>query len=51
MGNEIIRPIDEDTAKAIEAASHFGGKLVDAGTAAGGYLGQTLGSLPENLVV
>lgn len=50
MGNELIRPIDENTAKAIEETSRFGGKLVDAGTAAGGYLSHTLGSLPQNLV-
>src|SRR5690349_509359 len=50
MSNEIIRPIDEHSAKAIEETSRFGGKLVDAGTAAGGYLSQTLGTLPKNLV-
>ncbi|MGY4312928.1 Abi-alpha family protein [Bradyrhizobium sp. JR3.5] len=50
MGNEIIRPIDENTAKAIEESARFGGKLVDAGSAAGGYLSQTLGTLPHNLV-
>jgi abortive infection alpha-like protein len=50
MGNELIRPIDENTAKAIEETARFGGKLVDAGTAAGGYLDKTLGSLPQNLV-
>lgn len=57
MSNELIRPIDEQSAKAIEEsakavgeASRFGGKLVDAGTAAGGYLSTTLGDLPKNLV-
>jgi Abortive infection alpha len=50
MSNELIRPIDENTAKAIEETARFGGKLVDAGSATGGYLSQTLGSLPKNLV-
>lgn len=50
MSNELIRPIDENTAKAIEETARFGGKLVDAGSAAGGYLGRTLGSLPESLI-
>ena len=41
MSNELIRPIDENTAKAIEETARFGGKLVDAGSATGGYLSQT----------
>ncbi|MGJ4933688.1 Abi-alpha family protein [Bradyrhizobium sp. HKCCYLRH3083] len=47
MGNDLI---GEDTAKAIQETAKFGGKLVDASSAAGGYLSNTLGSLPENLV-
>ena len=50
MGNEIFRPMDEASARAIEKASIFGGKVVDAGTAAGGWLAGVLGKLPHNLV-
>jgi hypothetical protein len=50
MGNETVQPIDEASAKAIAEASILGGKVVDAGTAAGGWLSGVLGRLPHNLV-
>jgi hypothetical protein len=50
MGNELVRPIDEASAKAIQEASIFGSKVVDAGSAAGGWLSGVLGKLPHNLV-
>jgi hypothetical protein len=50
MSNELMRPIDPETARAIEEAAKLGGKLVDAGTKAGGYLDRVLGRLPDNIV-
>jgi len=50
MSNELMRPIDPDTARAIEEAAKLGGKLVDAGTKAGGYLDRVIGRLPDNIV-
>jgi hypothetical protein len=50
MGNEVVRPIDEATAKAVEQTAILGQKVVDAGTGAGGYLAGVLGRLPHNLV-
>ena len=50
MGNEIIRPIDEETAKAVQEVSRFGSKVADASIGAGGYLANVFGSLPANLV-
>jgi Abortive infection alpha len=50
MGNEVIRPIDEDTAKAVEQTAILGQKAVNAATSAVGYLADVLGRLPHNLV-
>jgi hypothetical protein len=50
MGNELIRPIDADTARAIEASAKLGIKVLDSGDKAGGYATSVLGSLPHNLV-
>lgn len=50
MSNELTRPIDPDTAKAVEETAKLGGKLVDAGTKAGGYVDRVIGRLPDNLV-
>jgi hypothetical protein len=50
MGNEVIRPIDEVSARAIAEASIFGGKVVDAGTAGANWFAGVLGKLPHNLV-
>ncbi len=46
MGNEIIRPIDEETAKAAAEAFRFGSKAIDAGSA----VAAIFGDLPKNLV-
>jgi Abortive infection alpha len=50
MSNELMRPIDPETARAIEEAAKLGGKLVDAGTKAGGYIDRVIGRLPDNIV-
>jgi hypothetical protein len=50
MGNELIRPIDADTAHAIEEAAKAAGKSVDAVTQGGMYVGWVLGDLPRDLV-
>jgi hypothetical protein len=50
MGDEVVRPIDEASAKALQEVSIFGSKVVDAGTAAGGWLSGVMGKLPHNLV-
>jgi hypothetical protein len=50
MVDEIIRPIDEASAKAIAEVSIFGGKIVDASSAGGKWLSSVLGKLPHNLV-
>jgi hypothetical protein len=50
MGNEVIRSIDEDTAKAVEQTAILGQKAVDAATGAGGYIAGVLDRLPHNLV-
>lgn len=50
MSNELMRPIDPETARVIEEAAKLGGKLVDAGTKAGGYLDRVIGRLPDNII-
>jgi hypothetical protein len=50
MANELIRPIDADTARAIEEASKAVGKAIDASVRAGNYAGDILGNLPRDLV-
>jgi len=50
MGNEITRPMDEASARAIAEASIFGGKVVDAGAGGARWLADVLGKLPHNLV-
>jgi hypothetical protein len=50
MTDELMRPIDPETAKAIQEASKVGGKVIDAGTGIGRYLDRVLGRVPDNLV-
>jgi hypothetical protein len=50
MAQEIIRPVDEDSARAIEQTAILGQKLTDAAIGSGGYLASILGRLPHNLV-
>jgi hypothetical protein len=50
MTEELIRPIDAETAKAISDAAQLGSKIVDASTGVGRYAAGVLGNLPHNLV-
>jgi hypothetical protein len=50
MGNELIRPIDPDTARAIEETAKTGGKLIDAGSNVGAYIERVIGRAPDNIV-
>ncbi len=50
MAEELIRPIDEDTAKAIEESAKALGRGFDLVGGLGAYLARALGGVPENLV-
>jgi hypothetical protein len=50
MAEELIRPIDENTAKAIEESAKTLGKGLDLVGGLGAYLARALGGVPENLV-
>jgi Abortive infection alpha len=50
MSEELIRPIDAETAKAISDAAQLGSKMADASTGVGRYAAGVLGNLPHNLV-
>jgi hypothetical protein len=50
MGNEIVRPIDPETAKAMSDVAKLGSDLVGTGRAVGAYSANVLGDLPKNLV-
>lgn len=50
MAKELIRPIDADTAHAIEEAAKASGKAIDAAVRSGAYVGNMLGDLPHDLV-
>jgi len=50
MANELIRPFDEESAKAIQEAAKFLSKLVEAGAGVGHYLDRIFGRVPDNLV-
>jgi len=50
MAHELIRPIDPDTARAIEEVAKSGGKLIEAGTNVGTYLDRIIGRVPDNIV-
>jgi hypothetical protein len=50
MANELIRPIDPDSAHAIEESAKATSKAIDAVTQSGRYAGAVLGDLPYDLV-
>jgi hypothetical protein len=50
MAEELIRPIDGDSAHAIEEAAKATSKAIDAITQSGKYAGAVLGDLPHDLV-
>jgi hypothetical protein len=50
VGNEIIRPIDPETAKAISDTAKLGSDLIGTGNALGSYTAGVLANLPKNLV-
>lgn len=50
MSNEVVRPIDEASAKAIEQTAILGQKLADMASGGGRWLADVLGRLPHNLV-
>ena len=50
MSNELIRPIDPDTAHAIEETAKLGTKLLDSGGKTAGYVTGIFGHLPHNLI-
>jgi hypothetical protein len=50
VSNELIRPIDEETARAIQATANFGSKVIDAGTGAGSWLDRVTNRLPRTLL-
>ena len=50
MATELIRPIDPDSAHAIEETAKAAGKAIDAAVQAGKYVGEVLGDLPHDLV-
>jgi hypothetical protein len=49
MANELIRPIDPDSAHAIEETAKAAAKAIDAAIQAGKYGGEILGDLPHDL--
>jgi hypothetical protein len=50
VANELIRPIDPDSAHAIEETAKATSKAIDAAIMAGKYGGEILGDLPHDLV-
>jgi predicted alpha/beta hydrolase len=50
MPTELIRPIDPDSAHAIEETAKATAKAIDAAVQAGKYVGEVLGDLPHDLV-
>jgi hypothetical protein len=50
MPNELIRPVDPDTAHAVEETAKATGKAIDMVTDSGQYVGAVLGDLPHDLV-
>ncbi len=50
MATELIRPIDPDSAHAIEESAKAAGKAIDAAVQAGKYVGEVLSDLPHDLV-
>jgi hypothetical protein len=50
MANELIRPIDPDSAHAIEESAKAASKAIDAIRQSGRYAGAVLGDLPHDLL-
>ncbi len=50
MANELIRPIDADTAHAVEETAKAMSKAIEAAMRTGTYVGAVLGDLPHDLV-
>jgi hypothetical protein len=50
MAEELMRPIDESTAKAIEESAKTLGKGLDLVGGLGAYMTRALGGVPQNLV-
>ncbi|PDT57089.1 hypothetical protein CO678_35005 [Bradyrhizobium diazoefficiens] len=50
MGNEIVRPVDEASARAIEQTAILGQKVADMAAGGGRWLAEVLGRLPHNLI-
>ena len=50
MANELIRPIDPDSAHAIEETAKATAKAIDLAAQAGKYIGAVIGDLPHDLV-
>ena len=50
MSSDLIRPIDPETARAIEETAKLGSKIVDAGMKTGSYLDRVVGGVPDHLV-
>lgn len=50
MSNELIRPIDPDSARAIEETAKAAAKAIEAAVQTGKYVGEVLGDLPHDLV-
>jgi hypothetical protein len=50
MAEELIRPIDPDSAHAIEEAAKAASKAMDVAMESGKYIGAVLGDLPHDLV-
>ena len=50
MPHELIRPVDPDSAHAIEETAKTAAKAIDAAVQAGKYAGEVLGDLPHDLV-
>jgi hypothetical protein len=50
MANELIRPIDVDTARAIEESAKAASTAVSAAVLGGHYIGAVAGDLPHDLV-
>jgi hypothetical protein len=50
MGNELLRPIDADTAHAVEEIAKTTGKAVDAVAGTGKYVSDALGTVPADVI-
>jgi len=50
LSNELIRPLDPDSARALEESAKLGQKFLDSADKAGNYATGVLGRLPHNLL-